>query len=212
LLFSARAVIIKLRKWGDDMAFSKGKRIEDETSTRIIEIATNIGCREGANALTVTRLCREINCDRRVVYNRFRDIDEINYMVALKCNNELIEHSRKAINPADSYIKNFNAYIESAFAYIYEKDLHFQYYTALYTIEDDKVKNEFLNDLVDLINEGKANGYYKNDADSKEGAENIWFIIMGISGMLASNDNYKYKDALNTMIYGVNAVSSYIKL
>jgi hypothetical protein len=34
---------------------------------------------------------------------------------------------------------------------------------------------------------------------------------MGISGMLASNGNYKYKEALETMSYGVNAVSSYIK-
>ncbi len=40
------------------MAFSKGKRIEDETSKRIVDLAVNIGCREGADALTVTRLCR----------------------------------------------------------------------------------------------------------------------------------------------------------
>ena len=43
------------------MAFSKGKRIEDETSKRIIDLAVNIGCREGADALTVTRLCRELS-------------------------------------------------------------------------------------------------------------------------------------------------------
>jgi hypothetical protein len=201
-----------LRKWGDDMAFSKGKRIEDETSTRIIDIAANIGCREGANALTVTRLCRELNCDRRVVYNRFRDISEINYMVASKCNNELINYARKAINPADSYNKNFTAYVESAFTYIYEKDSHYQYYTALYTIEDDKVKNEFLQDLVKLIDEGKSSGYYKRDANSEKAAESIWIIIMGMSGMLASNESCKYKEAQDTMIYGVNAISSYMKL
>jgi AcrR family transcriptional regulator len=200
-----------LRKWGDRMAFSKGKRIEDETSTRIIDIAKTIGCREGADALTVTRLCRELCCDRRVVYNRFRDIDEINHMVAEKCNNELIEHSRQAINPADSYVDNFNAYVESAFTYIYEKDSYYQYYTTLYKIDDDKVENEFLKDIVVLINEGKTQGYYKDDADSEESAKNIWLIIMGISGMLASNDNYKYKDALDTMVYGVNAVSSYLR-
>jgi hypothetical protein len=74
------------------------------------------------------------------------------------------------------------------------------------------VKNGFLDDLVALINEGKTTGYYKEDANSEEVASNIWLIIMGISGMLASNENYKYKDALDTMIYGVNAVSSYIKL
>jgi AcrR family transcriptional regulator len=194
------------------MAFSKGKRIEDETSTRIIDIAANIGCREGADALTVTRLCRELNCDRRVVYNRFRDVNEVNLLVAKKCNNELIEHSRKAINPADSYVNNFNAYVESAFTYIYEKGSHYQYYTTLYTIDDDKVKNEFLLDLVELINEGKAKGYYKADADSNETAESIWIIIMGISGMLASNEYYKYKAALDTAVYGVNAISSFIKL
>ncbi len=36
------------------MAFSKGKRIEDETSKRIVDLAVNIGCKEGMSALTVT--------------------------------------------------------------------------------------------------------------------------------------------------------------
>ena len=72
------------------MAFSKGKRIEDETSKRIIDLAVNIGCKEGPDALTVTRICRELNCDRRVIYNRFRDLDEINLLVAKRCNEELI--------------------------------------------------------------------------------------------------------------------------
>ena len=39
-----------------DMAFSKGKRIEDETSKRIIDLAVNIGCKEGTGALTVVKL------------------------------------------------------------------------------------------------------------------------------------------------------------
>ena len=70
------------------MAFSKGKRIEDETSNRIVNLAVKIGCKEGPDALTVTRICRELSCDRRVIYNRFRDVDEINLIVADRCNKE----------------------------------------------------------------------------------------------------------------------------
>ena len=42
----------------------------------------NIGCKEGPDALTVTRICKELNCDRRVIYNRFRDVDELKKMNA----------------------------------------------------------------------------------------------------------------------------------
>ncbi len=87
-----------------DMAFSKGKRIEDETSKRIVDLAVNIGCREGADALTVTRLCRELSCDRRVIYNRFRDIDEINMIVAQRA----YEMNSKAITASDEMLQQAN--------------------------------------------------------------------------------------------------------
>ena len=80
------------------MAFSKGKRIEDETSNRIVNLAVKIGCKERPDALTVTRICRELSCDRRVIYNRFRDVDEINLIVADRCNKELIANARAAID------------------------------------------------------------------------------------------------------------------
>ncbi len=193
------------------MAFSKGKRIEDETSTRIVDLAVNIGCREGADALTVTRLCRELNCDRRVIYNRFRDVDEINMIVAARCNDELISHAKKAINPQESYYNNFIEFIKAAFTYIYEKNSHFQHYTALYQITEEGVRNEVLQDLIDLIEKGKAAGDVDVDTDSSEAAENVWLITTGISGILASNTNYKYKDALNTLLYGVRAITEYMK-
>lgn len=112
-------------KWGGKMAFSKGKRIEDETSKRIVDLAVNIGCREGADALTVTRLCRELNCDRRVIYNRFRDIDEINLVVAQRCNEELMAKAKNALKPQASFEENFITLIRTAFTYIYEKKFLF---------------------------------------------------------------------------------------
>ena len=193
------------------MAFSKGKRIEDETSKRIIDLAVNIGCKEGPDALTVTRICRELNCDRRVIYNRFRDVDELNLIVADKCNEELITSAKAAVNPQASYYDNFIAFIKAAFAYIYEKNSYFQYYTALYRVTDDGVRNEILQDLIDLIENGKTTGDVSVDTNSIEAAENIWLIATGVSHMLASNANYKYQDGLNTMLYGVKAISSYMK-
>jgi AcrR family transcriptional regulator len=193
------------------MAFSKGKRIEDETSMRIIELATNIGCREGANALTVTRLCRELNCDRRVIYNRFRDIDEINMLVATRCNEELVTHAKNVVNPTDSYYEKLVSFIKAAFTYIYEKNSNFQYYTSLYSINDGGVKNEILQELTSYIDEGKSDGYVDCQADSSEAAQNIWLIATGVSGMLATNDNYKYNDGLKTMLYGVEAITAYVR-
>lgn len=193
-----------------DMAFSKGKRIEDETSKRIVDLAVNIGCREGTDALTVTRLCRELCCDRRVIYNRFRDIDEINLIVAQRCNEELMAKSRTAVNPQASFYDNFMALIKAAFTFIYEKNAYFQYYTALYKITDGSIKNEILQVLTDLIDEGKSAGAVRAETDSGRAAMSIWMILTGISGMLAVNVNYKYQDGLDTMLYGVGAILAYM--
>lgn len=193
------------------MAFSKGKRIEDETSKRIIDLAVNIGCREGTNALTVTRLCRELNCDRRVIYNRFRDIDEVNMIVAKRCNEELIREAEASVKGDASYYENLLARIMTVFTYIYEKNAYFQYYTALYEVAEGGVKNELLQDLERVIEEGKAQGAVNAATDSRQAAEMIWIISTGISKMLAMNTGYKYQDARKTMLYGVQAVFETMK-
>ncbi len=193
------------------MAFSKGKRIEDETSKRIVDLAVNIGCKEGPDALTVTRICKELNCDRRVIYNRFRDLDEINMLVANRCNRELIENARSAIREGASYEENFKALMQNVLTYIYERNAFFQHYTALYKVTDEGVHNEILQDLTSLIEAGKRSGDVNVETNSREAAESIWLLVNGISSMLATNVNYKYQDGLKTMMYGVNAIAAYMK-
>ena len=193
------------------MAFSKGKRIEDETSERIVDLAVNIGCREGADALTVTRLCRELSCDRRVIYNRFRDIDEINLLVAQRCNEEILAKAKTAITPQVSFYENMTALVQAMFTYIYEKNAYFQYYTILYTVTDKGLKNEIVHYLTYLIEQGKLSGDVRAEINSSGVAQNIWILMTGIGSMLAANVNYKYQEGLNTLLYGVEALVSYMK-
>lgn len=193
------------------MAFSRGKRIEDETSERIVRLAFMIGCNEGTDALTVTRICKELNCDRRVIYNRFRDVEELNLIVARKCNEELIANAKKAINPEKSFYDNLTSFIQDVFTYVYEKNAFFQNYTALYQITEEGIGNEVLHELIQFIEQGKETGEVSSDTDSREAAESIWHILTGISRMLALNANYQYQDGLNTMLYGVRAVVSYMQ-
>lgn len=188
------------------MAFSKGKRIEDETSQRIIDLAVNIGCKEGPDALTVTRICRELNCDRRVIYNRFRDVDEINLIVAGRCNSELLKNARAALKPDVSYYENLLTLIQAEFTYIYEKNAFFQYYTALYQVEEDGIHNEILQSFEEYIEKGKESGEFNIQTGSREAAESIWIILTGISRMLASNVNYKYQDGYKTLMCGIHAI------
>lgn len=192
------------------MAFSKGKRIEDETSKRIVDLAVSIGCKEGPDALTVTRICKELNCDRRVIYNRFRDLDEINLLVANRCNEELLAKAKETVKEEASYYDNFKALMKEALTYIYERNAFFQYYTALYRVTEEGVRNEILQDLVSLIEKGKSNGDVKSETDSREAAESIWLLLLGISGMLAANNNYRYQDGLKTMMYGVEAITEHM--
>ena len=168
------------------MAFSKGKRIEDETSNRIVNLAVKIGCKEGPDALTVTRICRELSCDRRVIYNRFRDVDEINLIVADRCNKELIANARVAIDPEASYYDNFAALVKAIFTYICERNAFFQHYTALYKVtEDGTVINEILLDLIRLIEEGKEAGTFTVSAAGTDVKSVTQSIISKVSGTSA---------------------------
>lgn len=191
------------------MAFSKGKRIEDETSTRIIDLAVNIGCKEGPDALTVTRICKELNCDRRVIYNRFRDVDEIVYIVAERCNSEIVSNAQNAIKGDLSFADNFKTFIKSAFTYIYEKNVFFQYYTSLYQIGDAGVENGVMTGIENLMLHAQQEGSIKAEIDCKGCAQIIWHEIVGISGILAKNVNYKYQEALKTLMSGVDSMLLY---
>ena len=188
------------------MAFSKGKRIEDETSQRIIDLAVHIGCVEGPDALTVTRICRELNCDRRVIYNRFRDIDEINLIVAGRCNDELLRNAQNAMKEEAGYYENLIALVQAEFTYIYEKNAFFQYYTALYQVEETGIHNEILQNLEAYIVKGKESGQVNEHVTPGQAAECIWLMLTGISGMLASHVNYKYQEGYKTLMCGLEAI------
>lgn len=192
------------------MAFSKGKRIEDETSARIIALAANIGCNEGTDALSVTRLCQELNCDRRVIYNRFRGIKEINLKVADRCNEELIKKAMEAAADSGLYYDNFLTKIMAMFEHIYERNAHFQRYTVLYEMAEGRMQNKLLQEFERMIEDGKAQGAIRARADSRQAAVNMWLIVTGVCRVLAENTGYKYQDAADTMMYGVRSVLDYI--
>lgn len=73
------------------------------------------------------------------------------------------------------------------------------------------MQNEMLQNLTKMIEEGKAAGDVRAETDSCKAAENIWIITTGISGMLASDMNYKYQDGLNAMLYGIEAITAYMR-
>lgn len=193
------------------MAFSKGKRIEDETSARIIDLAFNIGCKEGPDALTVTRICKELNCDRRVIYNRFRDVDEIAMFVANRCNTELLASAKQAMSDGASYFDNFTNFIQAVFDYIYERNAYFQHYTACFQVVEERIENEILNAVMEFIEDGKRSGDVKADADSKAAAEDIWFMLVGIASILTNRANYRYQEGKKTMMFGVQAICEALK-
>lgn len=193
-------------KWGEEMAFSKGKRIEDETSKRIIDLSVNIGCKEGPDALTVTRICKELNCDRRVVYNRFRDVDEISLIVSGRCCDELIESASEVINTDELSFDAFISFVEKIFNYIYEKNAYFQHYISLYKIDDTKIKNRLLQELLRLVNVYKNSGLIIQGADVRSAAQNIWLLITGASNILSNNEECTYEDFLKSVLSGAEAV------
>lgn len=193
------------------MAFSKGKRIEDGMSARVVDLAMAIGCKEGPEALTVTRLCRELACDRRVIYNRFRDIDEVCFIVSGKCNGEILDIARKNMKTEFSFDDNLKILVESLFTCIYERNSYFQHFSSMYVVTDEGIDNVTLNALVDYINAGKKVGEVADRVNTRNAAESIWFLMNGICTMLASNVNYKYREALATLRFGLDAACKSMK-
>lgn len=195
-----------MEDWGEEMAFSKGKRIEDETSKRIIDLSVNIGCKEGPDALTVTRICRELNCDRRVVYNRFRDVEELSLIVSDRCCDELIENTRGIINTDELKFDDFIRFIKKIFNYISDKNAYFQHYTSLYEVEENKIKNRFLQELERIMNDYKNSGLIISEADIASSAQNIWLLITGSGYILNNNEECNYEKFLKSVLAGTDAI------
>ena len=62
---------------------------------------------------------------RKEIYNRFRDIDEINLIVAGRCNDELLRNAQNAMKEEAGYYENLIALVQAEFTYIYERNAFF---------------------------------------------------------------------------------------
>ena len=78
----------------------------------------------------------------------------------------------------------------------------FQYYTALYQVEETGIHNEILQNLEAYIEKGKESRQVNEHVNPEQAAECIWLMLTGISGMLASHVNYKYQEGYKALMYG----------
>ena len=62
-----------------------------------------------------------------------------------------------------------------------------------------------------MIEEGKATGDVRVETDSYMAAQNVWLLMTGIGTILATNIDYKYQEGLDTLLYGIEAISSYMR-
>ena len=49
------------------------------------------------------------------------------------------------------------------------------------------------------------------ETDSYMAAQNVWLLMTGIGTILATNIDYKYQEGLDTLLYGIEAISSYMR-
>ena len=62
-----------------------------------------------------------------------------------------------------------------------------------------------------MIEEGKATGDVRVETDSYMAAQNVWLLMTGIGTILATNIDYKSQEGLDTLLYGIEAISSYMR-
>ena len=143
------------------MAYSRGIRLEDETSKTIIATAAQIARREGMEELTVKRVLTELKVSNRVFYNRFRNIDDVIQVLYEDLVQEIRSSLERVQQPAQSYPDYLLELAVAAVEKIYQNTLHFKQYLFSYQVANDTNRDWWLKKIQQLLRRGMEQGELK---------------------------------------------------
>ena len=160
------------------MAYSRGIRLEDETSKTIIATAAQIARREGMEELTVKRVLTELKVSNRVFYNRFRNIDDVIQVLYEDLVQEIRSSLEQVQQPAQSYPDYLLELAVAAVEKIYQNTLHFKQYLFSYQVANDTNRDWWLQKIQQLLRRGMEQGELKVN-DPVKMSYGVWCFCLG---------------------------------
>ncbi len=160
------------------MAYSRGIRLEDETSKTIIATAAQIARREGMEELTVKRVLTELKVSNRVFYNRFRNIDDVIQVLYEDLVQEIRSSLERVQQPAQSYPDYLLELAVAAVEKIYQNTLHFKQYLFSYQVANDTNRDWWLKKIQQLLRRGMEQGELKVN-DPVKMSYGVWCFCLG---------------------------------
>lgn len=169
------------------MPYSRGIRINDDISLKIIDTAMEIASREGIASLTVSKIINTMGVTNRVFYNRFKGvpdvITEVYYKVVSKLRSCFDTPYDKKQDLCE-YIMNLAV---SVLEKTYETKLHFAGYLYNYDAFLEENREWWISHMIPLIEYGIKEGIFE-ETDSRLLAYSVWCYCRGFNASAIGNN------------------------
>lgn len=164
----------------DDMKASADDLICDGVSEEIIAVTERLAMHDGAAAVTVRRVLKEMNVTNRVFYNRFHNISEVLETI----------YKRTVLKMRESLVSDFDIRSEF-FEYVldvcdkvlvmtYDLKNEFSDYMFEMDSSTEANRNWWMEKIKDIIAEGVRTNQIK-DVDAENLSYTVWCFIRGFT-------------------------------
>ena len=192
------------------MADTKGVLISDEMSERIIETAGRLATSEGANAVNVRKILRQLNITNRVFYNRFHNLEEVLEIVYNNTILKIREGLLGGIDPTKDFFEQIINIVERTLIMSYDAKMQLNHFV----FQNDSVSNSnfkwWTTEIKKIIEYAKEKHYIK-DIDSDTMSYVIWCFIRGFNADAVAR-KFPKAEAVQKFRYGFSILLEGMKV
>ena len=191
------------------MAYSKGVKLEDELTDKIVDVATKIAYEDGVSQINVKRIITELGVSNRVFYNRFKNIQDVLDIVY----HRIVEQMRECIKTEYDESCDYYDYLQNIAVAVlkrtYEDKLHFSQYMFAYDSYNESNRNWWIEHIKPLIQYGIDNGLLK-DVNTTYISYSVWCFCRGFNAD-AIGKGLTVEEALESFKLGLSCIIDGLK-
>jgi len=157
------------------------KMIRDTMSERIISAAEKIVVSEGADALNVRKILKNLGITNRVFYNRFHNIADVLSIIYEKTVLKVRESLKSAYNPEKDFFDTVTDISVGTLVMSYKSMMNFNQYVFESDSRTQKNYEWWTSEIEKLIEYAKKMNYIDKRIDSHIMGYSIWCFIRGFN-------------------------------
>ena len=178
---------------------SRRDKEKQEHEKEIIAAAERIFCLKGYEDAAMDEIAKEAQFTKRTVYQHFDNKDELYFAVVLKGLKKLFSKISEANKKEQTGYEKLERSCRSYYQFYKENPEFIRLYNywgnvrrksaeeGKYKDELIKLSNAMVQDILDIIEEGKADGSIQYVLDSGKTALSLMFLITGFFNQLSTN-------------------------